>query len=187
MLFLWFPTYLKEGRGLDEIASGWLGSLPYLFGATGVLLGGFLGDWLTARTGSRRMALGGMGAVGLALSGTFVGSSVRADAPLVAVLLCSIGYFFSYVQLAGWWAAVGDIGGRHLGAVFGLCNMIGLSGGAISQLFLGQFADHMKALGFEGRAQWDPAFPLYSGVLLTGALLWLFVNPKRSVTPAGKE
>ena len=82
MLFLWFPTYLKEGRGLDEITSGRLGSLPYLFGATGVLLGGYLGDWLTARTGSRRLALGGMGTVGLLLAGTLVASSVHADSPL---------------------------------------------------------------------------------------------------------
>jgi sugar phosphate permease len=42
MLFLWFPTYLKEGRGLDEITSGRVGSLPYCFGAVGVLLGGYL-------------------------------------------------------------------------------------------------------------------------------------------------
>ncbi|HKB40842.1 MAG TPA: MFS transporter [Gemmataceae bacterium] len=184
MLFLWFPTYLKEGRGLDELTSGRLGSLPYLFGATGVLLGGYLGDWFTARTGSRRLALGGMGTVSLILAGALVASSVHADTPVVAVLLCSVGYFFSYIQLAAWWAAMGDVGGRHLGALFGLCNMIGLSGGAISQLFLGQFADHMKAQGFEGRAQWDPAFSLYGGVLLAGGLLWLFVNPQRSVAPA---
>jgi sugar phosphate permease len=183
MLFLWFPTYLKEGRGLDELTSGRLGSLPYLFGATGVLLGGYLGDWLTARTDSRRLALGGMGSVGLTVAGALVASSVRADAAPVAVLLCSVGYFFSYLGLAAWWAAMGDVGGRHLGALFGLCNMIGLSGGAISQLFLGQFTDHMKALGFEGRARWDPAFPLYGGVLVAGGLLWLFVNPRRSVAP----
>ena len=185
MLFLWFPTYLKEGRGLDELSSGRVGSLPFLFGATGVLLGGYLGDWLTARTGSRRLALGGMGTVGLVLAGSLVASSVRADNPLTAVLLCSAGYFFSYIQLAAWWAAMGDIGGRNLGALFGLCNMIGLSGGALSQLFLGKFADHMKALGFEGRAQWDPAFPLYGGVLLAGGLLWLFVNPRNTAVPAG--
>jgi sugar phosphate permease len=185
MLFLWFPTYLKEGRGLDELTSGRMGSLPYLFGATGVLLGGYLGDWLTARTGSRRLALGGMGTVGLTLAGVLVASSVRANTPLVAVLLCSIGYFFSYLQLAARWAAMGDVGGRHLGAMFGLCNMIGLSGGAISQVLLGQFVDHMKRLGLEGRAQWDPAFPLYGGVLVAGGLLWLFVNPRHSVVSAG--
>src|SRR5437870_2180634 len=99
MLFLWFPTYLKEGRGLDELTSGRMGSLPYLFGATGVLLGGYLGDWLTARTGSRHLALGGMGTVGLTLAGALVASSVYADSPLVAVLLCSVDHFFSYLQL----------------------------------------------------------------------------------------
>jgi sugar phosphate permease len=186
MLFLWFPTYLKEGRGLDEITSGRVGSLPYLFGAVGVLLGGYLGDWLTARTGSRRLALGSMGTFSLTLAGVLVASSVRADTPLMAVLLCSTGYFFSYIQLAAWWAAMGDVGGRHLGALFGLCNMIGLSGGAVSQVFLGNFADHMKGLGFEGRAQWDPAFALYGGVLVVGGLLWLFVNPRRSVVPAAR-
>src|SRR5215813_6976421 len=107
MLFLRFNKYIKEGRGLDELASGRLGSLPYVFGATGVLLGGYLGDWLTARTGSRRLALGGMGTIGLTLAGALVASSVRADTPLVAVLLCSAGYFFSYIQLATWWRSSG--------------------------------------------------------------------------------
>jgi ACS family glucarate transporter-like MFS transporter len=187
MLFFWFPTYLKEGRGLDELTSGRLGSLPYLFGATGVLMGGFVGDWLTARTGSRRLALGSMGTVGLLLAGLLVGSSVYADVPLIAVLLCSVGYFFSYIQLAAWWAAMSDVGGRHLGALFGLCNMVGLAGGAISQVFLGSFADYMKGLGHVGRAQWDPAFYLYGGVLMAGGLLWLFINPRHTVVPGDAE
>jgi ACS family glucarate transporter-like MFS transporter len=184
MLFLWFPTYLKEGRGLDEIASGRLGSMPYLFGASGVLLGGYLGDWLTAQTGSRRLALGSLGTCGLLLAGALVGSSVYVETPVVAVLLCSIGFFFSYIQLAAWWAAMADVGGRHLGALFGLCNMIGLAGGAVSQVFLGSFADYMKGAGFQGRAQWDPAFYLYGGVLMLGGVLWLFIIPHRTVLPA---
>ena len=184
MLFLWFPTYLKEGRGLDEITSGRVGSLPYLFGAAGVLLGGYPGDWPTARTGPRRLAPGGMGTVGLTPAGALVAGRVRADDPPVAVRLGSIGYFFSYIQPAAWWAAVGDVDGRHPGAMFGLGNMIGLSGGALSQLFLGRFADPRKALGFEGRARWDPAFPLDGVVLLAGGLWWLFVNPRRSIAPA---
>jgi ACS family glucarate transporter-like MFS transporter len=186
MLFLWFPTYLKEGRGLDEIASGRLGSVPYLFGATGVLLGGFFGDWLTARTGSRRLALGGMASIGLVLAGILVAGSVLIDHPLAAVLLCSLGYFFSYIQLAAWWSAMGYIGGRYLGALFGLCNMIGLAGGAVSQVFLGFFADYMKAQGLTGRAQWDPAFYLYGGVLILGGLLWLFIDPSREVVAEGE-
>jgi sugar phosphate permease len=183
MLFMWFPTYLKEGRGAGEIASGRLASLPFLMGAVGVMLGGFLGDWFTAWTGSRRLALGSLGSVGLMCAGLLVASSVSADVPLVAVLLCATGFFFSYLQLAAWWAAMGDVGGRHLGALFGLCNMVGLAGGFISQVFLGRFADFMKAQGFTGRGQWDPAFYLYGGVLFLGGILWMFVNPRHTVLP----
>src|SRR5205085_6330085 len=167
---------LKQGRLLEELDSGRLGSLPYLFGASGVLLGGFVGDWLTARTGSRRLALGSMGTIGLLLAGLLVISSVYADEPTVAVLLCSTGYFFSYIQLAAWWAAMSDVGGRHLGALFGLCNMIGIGGGFISQVSLGVFVDAMKSLGYEGRARWDPAFYLFGGLLLVGAFCWLFTD-----------
>jgi sugar phosphate permease len=183
MLFGWFPTYLKSGRGLGETESGWLGMLPFLFGAVGVLLGGYVGDWLTRRTGSRRLAMCSMGTIGLFLAGVLVGSSIFADDPLVAVLLCSTGYFFSYLQLAAWWATMADIGGRHLGALFGLCNMIGLAGGGISQAFLGWYADYMKRRGYEGREQWDDAFYLYGGVLILGGVLWLFMNPRRTVVP----
>jgi MFS family permease len=154
-----------------------------LFGATGVLLGGYLGDWLTARIGSRRLALGAMGTTGLLLAGMLVGGSIFIERPLVAVLLCSVGYFFSYIQLAGWWAAMADVGGRHLGALFGLCNMMGLAGGALSQVFLGWFADYRGSLGHTGRDQWDPAFYLYGGVLMAGGLLWFFVDPRKMVVP----
>lgn len=183
MLFSWFPTYLKEGRGVDEMTSGRLASLPFIFGATGVMLGGFLGDWLTARTGSRRLALNSLGAAGLLTAGLLVASSVHADIAWQAALLCAVGFFFSYISLAGWWAAMGDVGGRHLGALFGLCNMIGLAGGFVSQVFLGRFADYMSAQGHTGRDQWDPAFYLYGGVLMYGGVLWLFMNPRRTVVP----
>ncbi|MBI3463484.1 MAG: hypothetical protein HY000_10565 [Planctomycetes bacterium] len=62
--------------------------------------------------------------------------------------------------------------------------MIGLAGGALSQVFLGSFADYRKGLGLVGRAQWDPAFFLYGGVLILGGLLWLFIDPRRTVIPA---
>jgi hypothetical protein len=125
-----------------------------------------------------------MGTIGLFMSGTLVGSSVYFDDPRIAVLLCSVGYFFSYIQLAAWWAAVADVGGRNVGAIFGLCNMVGLAGGACSQIFLGYFAEHQKSLGYEGRDQWDPAFLLYAGVLICGGTLWLFVNPRHTIVSA---
>ncbi len=184
MLFFWFPTYLKEGRNAGEMMSGWLASLPLLLGAVGVMLGGFLGDGLSARLGSRRLALRAMGSVGLVFAGGLVGMSVLADDPQAAALLCAVGFFFADIQLAAWWAAMGDVGGRHLGALFGLCNMVGVLGGLASQVGLGLFVDGMKELGYSGRAQWDPAFFLFSGVLLVGAICWLFIDADR---PAVRE
>jgi ACS family glucarate transporter-like MFS transporter len=183
MLFFWFPTYLKEGRGAGEMTSGWLASLPLLLGAMGVMLGGFLGDWLSRQLGSRRLALRLMGSIGMTLAGLLVGSSVWADDPRQAALLCALGFFFADIQLAAWWATMGDIGGRHLGALFGFCNMIGLSGGLASQVSLGIFVDFMKSLGYSGRAQWDPAFYLFGGLLLLGATCWLFIDAQRPVLP----
>jgi len=93
--------------------------------------------------------------------------------------LCAVAFFFADIQLAAWWATVGDIGGRHLGAVFGFGNMIGLAGGLVSQVSLGIFVDVMKSLGYSGRAQWDPAFYLFGGLLLLGAVCWLFIDAER--------
>jgi hypothetical protein len=54
--------------------------------------------------------------------------------------------------------------------------------GAIAgPLFFGFFADRMKELGYEGRAQWDPGFYVYCGVLLLGAIGWLFIDTSKSV------
>lgn len=183
MLFFWFPTYLKEGRGAGELASGFLAALPLLLGACGVLLGGFLGDWLTKRFGSRRLVLRSMGAGGLALAGLLVGSSVFADDAVLAVLMCAMGFFFADIALAAWWATMGDVGGRHLGALFGFCNMIGIAGGFVSQVGLGYYVDEMKALGNTGRDNWDPAFYVFGGVLLFGAICWLFIDAERPIVP----
>jgi MFS family permease len=183
MLFYWFPTYLKQGRNAGEISSGWLASMPLALGAVGVMLGGYLGDWLTRRLGSRRWVLRILGSGGLALAGVFVGSSVLHDDLRLTVLWCAVGFFFADIALAAWWAAMGDVGGRHLGALFGFCNMLGLAGGTISQVGLGFFVDLMKQLGYTGRAQWDPAFYVFGGVLLVGAACWLFIDPERPVVP----
>ncbi len=64
------------------------------------------------------------------------------------------------------------------------------AGAFVSTMFLGQFADWMKDQGYEGRAQWDPAFYVYSLVLLVGACCWLAVDANRKVpdvepSPAG--
>ena len=63
-------------------------------------------------------------------------------------------------------------------------NSLGGFGGIASQKFAGSFATWMKERGHTGRAQWDPMFYAYAGVLFICALTWLFIDARRSVEDA---
>jgi hypothetical protein len=39
----------------------------------------------------------------------------------------------------------------------------------------------MAEQGYEGRAQWDPAFYVYAGVLAVGACCWLAVDARQKI------
>jgi hypothetical protein len=60
-------------------------------------------------------------------------------------------------------------------------NSLGGFGGMASQRFAGKFAVWMKERGHIGRAQWDPMFYVYAGVLFVCALAWLFIDARKSV------
>jgi hypothetical protein len=82
------------------------------------------------------------------------------------------------IILPTWWSAAIEQSGKHTGSLFGWMNMMGLMGAAISQGFVGVFADWRKSLGYVGREQWDPMFDVYVAVLLLGALSWLIYRKR---------
>jgi hypothetical protein len=77
-----------------------------------------------------------------------------------------------HITLPNWWSVAIPQCGRHVGALFGLMNGMGVFGAMASQFFVGAFADWRKSRGFSGRAQWDPMLDAYVGVLLLGAIAW---------------
>lgn len=180
MVYSWLPKYFISARLVGEEMSGWLSGYVQAAGAVACILGGFLADYLTRRTGSRRLALRSMGVIGLGVASVAVAASIHCDQPFAAATLLAIALSAAAIQISAWWGAITDISGRHIGALFGLCNSMGVVGAFGSQVFLGAFADYRKGLGYEGRAQWDPAFYYYAGALFIGAVCWFFVNPDRS-------
>jgi MFS family permease len=177
----WYPTYLQNARGVGQIRAGWLASLVLAGSATGMLAGGILADWIT-RLGPDRVRWRrrlGVGAYVLAAGWLYL--STLAASPELSAGLIALSCVTVYLQQAGWWSSMVEISGRHVGALFGLANGMGVFGAMASQFFFGAFADWRAAQGYTGRDQWDPAFGVYLGVLFTAAACWCFVDPTRPV------
>jgi len=180
LFFMWYPTYLKDGRGVSNEDAGWYAGMVLAGGAVGSILGGRLSDWLVRRTGNRRWCRRGVGFVGLGSAGALLVESIFWDPPLIAAGLAACACLSIHLSLASWWSAVTEISGKHLGALFGLMNSMGVPGAVASPLFLGWFVDRLKDLGYTGRDQWDPAFYVYGSLLMVGAVCWLFIDVTKS-------
>jgi MFS family permease len=181
LFYTWYPTYLREGRGVSPITSGWLSSLVMAGGAIGCVLGGYLHDGLVRRTGNRYWTRRLIAFSGLSGAAVALLTSLLFSSPVAAALVTALASMCSLMVLPTWWASVTDISGKHVGAIFGLLNSMGVPGAFASPVFFGWFADSMGELGYVGRERLDPALFVYAGVLLLGAVGWLFIDPTRSV------
>ncbi|WP_165235805.1 MFS transporter [Aquisphaera insulae] len=181
MLGSWYPKYLQAARGATADDSSWLASMVLGAGAAGCLLGGVLTDWMVKVTGSRRWGRTAQSVAGAGLTAACLFASLRTDSVLLASVLVAIACFGVQVQVPAWWASATEVGGRHVGALFGLMNMVGNVGGIVSPIFLGRFVDVMKARGYSGRDQWDPGLFVYVGVAILGLALWSLIDPTRGV------
>jgi MFS family permease len=181
LYYSWYPKYLAAARGLSADDGKWLTAFVLTGGAVGCVCGGYLGRAVVRRTGSERWSRRALGSSGLALAAAGLAASVQCDNPVLAASWTAFASFAAMITLATWWAVVTEITGPHLGALFGLMNSMGVIGAGASQLFFGWMSDRMASMGYAGRDRYDPAFYVYSGVLLVGAVGWLFIDATRSV------
>lgn len=185
--FNWFPRYLENGRGLAEKDTGLLAGTVLAGGACGTLLGSVIASRLDRRgeQGRWRRPLVGCGL--MVTAGIFVRLSLEFEDPLLATLCVTLAFGLAQAQQATWWAVVADISGKHLGAMFGLMNSLGVPGASLSTVFAGRFVEARKVAGFVGRAAWDPVLNYYVAVLILGGILWLLVDPRRSAVEPDAE
>jgi MFS family permease len=172
LYFSWFPKYLEAARDVDRVEAGWLASLVLAGGAAGTLLGGVLDDLL--RRGVFRYGRSRLGATAFVLAAGLIGLGVICESPRAMAVCASLSCLAAMTTMSGWWSCAIEISGRHLGALFGLMNGMGVFGAMGSQFFFGAFADWRLAQGYSGREQWDPAFAFYIAALLAAALGWAF-------------
>jgi cyanate permease len=170
--FNWFPTYLESAHGISNKESGWFTSLALAGAAAGVLTGGVIADRILKRSASPLAARRAFCGAAFVAGAAFLFSAIRSESVTGLGVLAALSCLCVQLTLPSWWSAAIEQSGRHVGPVFGLLNTLGTVGALTVQGFVGVFADWQESRGLTGRAQWDPLFDAFVGVLLVGAFGW---------------
>jgi MFS transporter, ACS family, glucarate transporter len=185
MYYSWYPTYLRNARQVSPREAGFLTSLVIGMTVFGTLLGGLTASWLSAQSVNRQRVRRLLCFLSFFAGAVFLLGGIAQDVPLASAAFAAISAFAVSSYQAHWWACVAELSGKHLGALFGLLNGLGAFGAMASQYFFGAYSQWREELGYSGRAQYDPAFYVYVGVLALAALCWLGVDTSRPI--AGDE
>jgi sugar phosphate permease len=172
----WYPTYLREHRGLSVAALGLWGSIPLFAGMLGDVVGGSLSDLLLKRTRNPRLARRGVAAPGFVLAGVFVVPAAMVSDTTTSILYLAASFFFLEWVIGPAWAVPMDVGGRFSGTVTGVMNMAGALAASLTAIVYGSLF---------GAGYWVAPFLVSAAVMFVGALIWLFlIDPERSVVGA---
>lgn len=169
--YSWFQKYLNASRGVENVEAGNLTSLVMAGSAVGMLLGGWLADRIS-RLPEPVVARRYLGVVCYFVAAAFLFVGVRQEDALTLATFWGASFCAMHVTLPNWWSAAIPQAGRHTATIFGLMNGLGVLGATASQGFVGVFTDLQAERGLIGRAQWDPIFDVYVGVLLANAVAW---------------
>lgn len=148
----WFPTYLVEFRGLDFIKSCFLASIPFLAAFCGVLLAGFLSDFLVRRGISPEASRKGPILLGMLLSMAIIGANYTDNTTLI-ILSLTVAFFGNGLASITW-VFVSLLAPKHLiGLAGGVFNFIGGLAGVVTPTVIGylvQDGDFAPALLYIG-------------------------------------
>jgi sugar phosphate permease len=172
----WYPTYLRDYRGLSIAALGLIGSIPLFAGMVGVVTGGWLTDRLFEMTGNASRARRLVAAPGLLLAGGFlIPAALEADAT-ASILYLAVSFFFLVWMVGPAWAVAMDVGRSFTGTVAGVMNTSASFAASITPIIYGTLF---------GRDYWVAPFLVSAAVLAAGALVWLFlIDPEKKIVEA---
>jgi MFS transporter, ACS family, glucarate transporter len=132
--FSWFPTWMVHAAGFS-LNGVLFASLPFLVGLGANLVGGQLGDSLSARWGAK--ALRWIPVVCLTLTAALLIAMALCNGKIAVVALSSAGFGMMDLMLPSAWALCLAIGGRLSGTATGMMNTAGQAGGFLCTLLFG--------------------------------------------------
>ncbi|WP_440875954.1 MFS transporter [Thalassotalea sp. PLHSN55] len=164
----WFPTYLAKHRGLSELTTGFVASIPFLSAFFGVLLSGFISDWLVRKGYSNEFSRKAPIMVGLFLSSAIIGANYVESTAMVTLFL-SITFFGNGLASINW-VFVSLIAPKE---------MVGLVGGCFN--FIGGLAavSVPLAIGFLAQdGDFSAALTMIAALAVIGLMSYIFLVGK---------
>ncbi|MEO5889063.1 MAG: MFS transporter [Ferruginibacter sp.] len=164
----WFPIYLVKYRGLNFLKSGFLTAAPFLAAFAGILLSGFLSDYMVRKKVSLDIARKIPVITGLLLSMSIVGANYVESPALIILFMCLS--FFGNGLASITWVFVSTLAPKHLvGLTGGVFNCIGNLSGIVVPI----------AIGFLARGgHFAPALIFVACMGMAGALSYIFLVGK---------
>jgi sugar phosphate permease len=168
----WFPKYLYDARGVNLKQMGLYASMPFVAGAAGNLLGGWLSDLWAARTGNLTTARRVIAVIGFVIAAGSILPATFTSHTTASVLFSCLAVFGLELTVGVSWAIPLDIGGDFAGSIASIMNTFGNLGGAISPVLLGYL------LGGYG---WNVPFTISAILCIVAIFLCFGVDPSRGV------
>jgi ACS family glucarate transporter-like MFS transporter len=167
----WLPTYLIQQHHMTMIHTGIYGSIPWLFGLAGVLIGGGASDRLVSRGWPLMRARKAFLGLGMILSmGALL--SVFATTTGWTVVWLSVAVFGLMLTNSVVWSANAEIAPLQQGGrVAGIQNCVGNVGGLLAPIMAGFL--------LEKTGTWSAPLILAAVVALAGAAIYTFVLSDR--------
>lgn len=181
MQFQWYPTYLKEARGVSDQQAGLLTGAVIVGGALGCIVGGWLSDLIIRRTTERRWTRRLCGGGALLLAAVSLAGVRYSERAIVATLCNSAALFFLQISMPTWWTVVAEISGKHGASMWGLMNSLGGLGVFVMNWLVGRIVDVGEQAGLPKLECWRPVFDGVAIALAVGTICWLFVDATRSI------
>ena len=172
IFFGWFYIYLAQVRGLNLKTSAVYSMLPFVAMTVGCLGGGVVSDWIAHRY-SHWLGRCGLSSLSLASAAILLVLGSRASHAGAASVILACGAGTLYISQSCFWAVTADISGQYSGVVSGTMNMGAQIGGALTATLTPLIA---------ARFGWEMSFMTAASLAVLGALAWLAVDPKRSLT-----
>jgi ACS family glucarate transporter-like MFS transporter len=169
----WMPTYLTKEFGLSLTRSGFYSGLPLAAGAVGCVLGGVIADFITRRSGSLVWGRRTVGCGGFLLGALGYGTAVSVSSPLAAVACLVLASGAHDLTLPVLWATCTDAGGKFGGTSSGFVNFASCISGVTAPLVSAQLAHVFGSF--------NAAFYVAAGLYVVGAMVWLLIDPRRSI------